>query len=489
MKLGQVLSTRSDLLPPVYLAELALLQDAAPEVPADKVLSIIEAELGQPAGEAFASFDPRPVATGSIGQAHLGTLSDGTEVVVKVRRPEAVAQIEEDLHLLHRLAEFADQHWEAARDYDVVGLVGEFGRILHDELDYGLEARNTERFAENFRGSDTVHVPRVFRATSTAHVLTLERIRGIKVTDSAALDAAAVDRSRLARKSADTFLKMIFEDGFFHADPHPGNLFIEPPERIGLIDFGMVGVLDEGAREGLGLLIVGMLGGSSDRVIDALVELGVTGPRIDRAGMRRELQPMIEPYQLGAPDAGGLGPVLAKIIEVVRRHHLVLPGSLPLLVKAVATGEGTALRLDPGFQLIDAVAPYARRLVLQLNSPGAWARRLGDAAPDLAWLATETPGMVRRVLGELEAGGLKVDVDPLGLEPSLRRLERIGNRIVLAMILASLIVGLGVSTLVYRPGAWIPGIGTVVTAGLVLAGLLGVALAWNVLRSPTRKGR
>jgi ubiquinone biosynthesis protein len=459
MKLGQVLSTRSDLLPPGYLSELARLQDAAPEVPAEKVLGILERELGRPVGEVFTDFDPRPLATGSIGQAHLATLADGTEVVVKVRRPEAVARIEEDLHLLHRLAGFAARHWEAAKDYDLVALVKEFDVTLHGELDYALEANNTVRFARNFGQSAAVHVPRVFWESTTSRVLTLERMRGIKVTDGAALDGAGIDRSRLAKAATDVFMKMIFEDGFFHADPHPGNLFVESEKRIGLIDFGMVGSVDDGTREGLALLIVGVFGGDSDRVVDALFALGVTGSNVDRSALRRDLHPKIQPYKSGTV-AGGLSPVLADVMEIVRRHHLVVPGNLSLLVKAVATGEGTTLQLDPSFQLVEAVAPHARRLVLRMNSPEAWVRRAGHAAPDMAWLSTEAPGALRRLMNQLESGSVKVDVQPKGFEPSLRRLERIANR-----------------------GVAIPALDAFVTAGFVIAAVLGAALAWSVFRS------
>jgi ubiquinone biosynthesis protein len=482
MKLGQVLSTRADLLPPGYLSELARLQDAAPEVPAEKVLGTLESELGRPVGEVFTNFDPRPLATGSIGQAHLARLADGTEVVVKVRRPEAVARIEEDLHLLHRLAGIASRHWEAAKDYDLVALVKEFDITLHGELDYALEANNTERFARNFGQSAAVHVPRVFWESTTSRVLTLERMRGIKVTDGAALDGAGIDRSRLAKAATDVFMKMIFEDGFFHADPHPGNLFVESEKRIGLIDFGMVGSVDDGTREGLALLIVGVFGGDSDRVVDALLALGVTGPNMDRSALRRDLHPKIQRYKSG-DIGGGLSPVLADVMEIVRRHHMVVPGNLSLLVKAVATGEGTTLQLDPGFQLVDAVAPHARRLVLQMNSPEAWVRRAGHAAPDMAWLSTEAPGALRRLMNQLESGSVKVDVQPKGFEPSLKRLERIANRIVLGMIVAALIVGLGVSASVYHPGVSMPAVGAFVTAGFVIAAILGVALAWTVFRS------
>src|ERR1700730_9699151 len=237
-------------------------------------------------------------------------------------------------------------------------------------------------------------------------------------------------------------MKMIFEDGFFHADAHPGNMFIEPEERIALIDFGMVGIVDETVREGLAVLIVGTVSGDADRVVDGLLTLGVTGPHLDRAALRRNLQPKLSVYKGGA-GSPGLSPVLQDVMEIIRRHHLVLPGNLSLLV-----GKGPRSSWTPS---------------------SAWARRLGRAAPDLAWLATEAPGAVRRFMGELESGSLKVDHQPRGFEPSLRRLERIGNRLVLGMIVAALIVGLGVSASVYHPATWSSALGTVVTVGFVLA--------------------
>jgi ubiquinone biosynthesis protein len=483
MKLGQILATRSDLVSPAYQSELSSLQDDAPAIPAEEIARIVEEELGMPVAEAFASFELRPLATGSIGQAHLAILHDGTEVVVKVRRPDAVRLIEEDLRLLRELAKFANNHWDSARHYDLVSLVDQFDKSLHAELDYQVEGRNAERFATNFAGSTSVHVPRVFWATSTSRVLTLERMHGIKVTADDALLAAGIDRHALAQTAADIVLKMVFEDGFFHADLHPGNVFIESQDRIALIDFGMVGVLDDRLRAGLGALMVGVARSDADQVVDSLGALGVTGADVERAELRRDLQPLLEKYQSAPPQGQGLSPLLGDVMEVIRRHHLVLPGNLSLLFKTVASGEGTILKVDPSFQLIKAVLPYARRLILRLNSPQAWAGRLEQTAPDLAWLATDGPRVLRRFLTDLGAGPLKVDMKPAGFEPLVGRLERIGNRIVLGMVVSALIVALGVSASVYHPGSSVPGLEMLVTAGFAATSVLGAALAWSMFRA------
>ena len=247
IKLGQLLSTRSDIVPAAYLRELSKLQDSAPPVPAATINELVEEELGALPDQVFASFNTQPLASASIGQAHLATLHDGTEVVVKVRRPQINEVIETDLAILQNLANRVSRRWEAAENYNLPGLVSDFAVSLRRELDYLSEGKNAERFAANFAADPDVHIPRVFWATTTARVLTLERITGTKVDNLAGLDRAGVDRSALATKAAGVAVRMVFEHGFFHADPHPGNLFIEPDGRIGLIDFGMVGEVDDGA--------------------------------------------------------------------------------------------------------------------------------------------------------------------------------------------------------------------------------------------------
>ncbi|MGW9345942.1 ABC1 kinase family protein, partial [Streptomyces albidoflavus] len=240
VKLGQLLSTRPDLLPPAYIIELSKLQDAAPPVPAEDIREAIERELGAGPEGVFATFDSEPLASASIGQVHAATLQDGASVVVKVRRPDAVRQVHEDLEILNNLADRAARVWEPARTYDVRGIVQEFSRTLRRELDYLREGENADRFAAHFDGQPDVLIPRVFWDRTTSRVLTLERMTGIKINDLAALDAAGIDRAVLAQTGADIMLRMIFEHRFFHADPHPGNLFVQPDGSIALIDFGMV---------------------------------------------------------------------------------------------------------------------------------------------------------------------------------------------------------------------------------------------------------
>jgi ubiquinone biosynthesis protein len=482
MKLGQMLSTRTDLLPPAYQHELAKLQDAAPPIPIEAVHETIIVELGQSLEQAFATFDATPLAAASIGQAHLATLQDGTEVVVKVRRPGAVEQVDEDLKLLHSLATVASRRWEHASQYDVVGLVQEFDQSLRAELDYLREGHNAERFAENFASESTVKIPRVFWETTTSRVLTLERLRGIKVTDLAALDAAGIDRTELSKHTARIFLKMVFEDGFFHADLHPGNLFIEERGLIGLIDFGMVGTVGEQTRDDLGSLLLGMANQDSNLLVDAVLELGVTQQPVDRFVLRRDLEQVLSGFYGRPLSEIAFGPLLTEMLNIMRRHQLIFPSNLSLLLKTMAMSEGMGEQLDPSFNLADVLTPYAEKFMVQQNSPVAWARRLGKAGVDLAWLAVELPQQLRRLLSELDRGALKIDIQPTGLDPLFKRAERIANRIVLGVIVAAFIVGLAMLISAYHPG----GSGllqVILTIGFVLAGVLALYLIWGIFRS------
>lgn len=483
IKLGQILSTRADLLPPDYQAELAKLQDAAPPVSAEVVQQLLAEELGRPAHQVFARFDPVPLAAGSIGQAHAASLPDGTEVVVKVRRPGVVEQVESDLEILQNLAAAAARRWELADEYDVVGLAQEFAQTLRAELDYLREASNAERFAAMFADEPAVHIPRVFWETTTSRVLTLERLRGIKVDDVAALDRAGIDRAELARHAARILLEMVFEAGFFHADPHPGNFFVEADGRIGIIDFGMVGTVDERTREQLIGVLLAVTSQDAERLVDAFLELGVARRRVDRERLRRDLEHLIARYYGRPLGEIPLGAVLADALAVVRRHRLQLPSNLALLVKTIVMNEGLGARLDPSFRLTEALAPYAQRLVLRQYSPVFWARRLGQASLEAARLGVELPHRARRLIGELERGELEVAMRPSGFEPLVRHFERLANRIVLGVVAAASINALAILLTVYPPPGWQQLAGAAFALGFVAAGLLGIYLAWTILRS------
>jgi ubiquinone biosynthesis protein len=483
IKLGQLLSTRPDLLPPEYLNEFAKLQDAAPPIAPAVARERIEAELGQPLEKLFASFTAEPLAAASIGQAHAATLFDGAEVVVKVRRPGAVEQVEEDLEILHNLAVAASRHWDFAARYDLPGLVQEFVQTLRAELDYLCEGRNAERFAANFAGDPTVHIPRICWETTSSRVLTLERVRGTKISDAAALDAAGIDRHALARSGTEVILKMVFEDGFFHADLHPGNLFIEADGRFGLIDFGMVGALDETLQERLARLVYALSRQDYDELAAVLLELGVSQQRVDQRILRHDLERLIQPYYGHPLGEIKLGALLDQAFAIMRRHNLRLPPNLALLIKTIIVTEGLGLRLDPSFRLTTVLAPYAERLMLRQYAPPRVLKKLGQAGLDLARLGVEIPQQLRQLLGELERGGLEFGLRPESFEPLLRRLESLANRIVLGILASAFIIGLAVLLSVYHPPGWEHWAGAMFAVGFFFATLLGIYLAGSLLRS------
>ncbi|HET7489666.1 MAG TPA: AarF/ABC1/UbiB kinase family protein [Acidimicrobiales bacterium] len=404
VKLGQLLSSRADVLPPSYQAELARLQDAAPPEPPGTVEAIVEAELGRPLAEVFARFDPVPLAAASIGQAHAATLAGGEAVVVKVRRPGAVALVEVDLAVLESAVRHVSRWVGTARRLDVAGLVGELARTLRAELDYEAEAAHAERIAADFAGDPTVHVPAVHREASTGRVITLERVAGIKVSDLAALEAAGVDRPALARHIVDVVLTMVFERGFFHADPHPGNLFAEPDGRLGLVDFGMVGVLTPATRARLVRVFIATSGADAAALARELLGLGTATRPVDRDRLVRDLDRVLEQLTGGPLGEVRLGPLLQAELGTVRRHGLRLPAELALLVKTAAMTEGLAAILDPDFMLLPAFAPYAAHL-LGPGAPGVDE----DAAP-LPVPEAEPRSLARVLLPAAGAAGVVLAV-------------------------------------------------------------------------------
>ncbi|GAA3871009.1 AarF/ABC1/UbiB kinase family protein [Leifsonia kafniensis] len=480
IKLGQLLSTRSDLLPPEYVAELSKLQSGAPPVPSKIVLQVIRTELGAAVGDLFAEFDEKPLASASIGQAHAAVLKDGTRVVVKVRRPGAVAQIHEDLEILQNLASQATDRWEIAAEYDLVGLVDQFATTIRAELDYLREARNAERFAENFRGSE-IHIPQIFWKTTTSRVLTLERITGVKVDDLPGIDRAEIDRSQVVTRAVDAIAQMVFVDGFFHADPHPGNLFIEADGRIGLIDFGMVGAIGDELREHLVALLAALSQDDSERITSALIPLTSTGARIDRPRLRRDVAHFMTLYQGKQLGDLEIGPLIIELLAVLRRHRLQLDPQLVMLVRMLSMVEGIGVRLDPTFNLGVAIRPYATRFAAEQLSPRAIAARAVQVSRQLAALGLELPVKLRTLADSIGPNGIEIHIDAAELEPLVGRTERIGNRLVAAIIASALIGGIGQLT-TKSDSRWRAWGGPLMSAGVGAISTLGAYLALTARR-------
>jgi ubiquinone biosynthesis protein len=361
MKLGQVLSTRPDLVPPAYERELSKLQDAAPDVAWADIRAAVTRAIGPPE-DCFAEFGRQPIAAASIGQVHPARLADGTEVVVKVLRPGVEAAIQIDLVLLQRAARLL-QHLSFIRRFDPVGLAGEFAATITAELDYRLEGDNAERIGEAFRNNPRVKIPDVVRDRTADGVLTETRIVGAKIDDTDAIVRAGLDRAAVARDFAHAYLTMVFVHRFFHADPHPGNVFVTASGEIGFVDFGMVGTVDEPTGHGLVTVLSALVEADARALTDALIELGVATTVADRAALERDLDRLLDRYRDVELQDLALTEVVADLMAVVRHRDLHLPSRIALLLKTVVMCEGVAARLDPAFRLIPLLVPYAADLM------------------------------------------------------------------------------------------------------------------------------
>ena len=434
IKLGQVISTRPDLLPAHYLDELATLQDAASPVLPDDVLATVAEELGATPG--LYNFETVPLAAGSIGTVHTATV-DGGEVVVKVRRTGAVESVRADLDILADLAQRACRRSQLARDYDVVAVAAEFAQTLNNELDYLAEGRNAERFARNFADDGGVVFPKVMWGQTTSRVLTLERIRGIRIGETEALDAAGVDRHEVATLAARTLCKMVFEDGFFHADPHPGNFFVLDGGRLGIIDFGMVGELDDDLRQRLIRLFAALITRSPDHVAAALIDLTTASTAVDRAALRDDVAPFVDRFA-GLPlNDLPIGELVSGVNAILRRHRLRRPRHVALLLKTLVMAEGMGRQLDPGFRFAHVMAPFADRLLARPLTREQLVRRLLTWSGSLTRLSADTPQALRDVIGALDGTSVRVRLSEADLLAIVTSIRDTGDRLIAALLAAA----------------------------------------------------
>lgn len=484
IKFGQTLSTRADLFPAEVVEELARLQDAAPPVPLEDIRRAIREDLGADPESVFAAFDPVPMASASIGQVHAARLADGREVVVKVRRPGVEQQVEVDLHILAGIADWATVQTEFGRIYALRPLVDEFAYTIRNELDYVREGQNAERFRRSFDGDARVWIPRVHWELTTRRVLTLDRITGVKISDLAALDRLGISRRGVAENAVRIFLRQALDFGYFHADPHPGNYFVQPDGALGIVDFGMVGRLPEALR--MRLLRAGLAAIEEDpeSLAEELYALGVAGPRADRQGFQRDLDHLIGHFGGRSLRELSATAVTRELTGVVFRHRLQLPAELALLFRVVAMSEGIGLQLDPEFRYLDFASPFLRRRWDRHHALPAVAGRVGRAARDAADLGVDLPRRTGRLMGRIERGELQLNVQHEGLGAFSRQLQRMTNRLALAVILAGSVVALGLAV-----GAGvIPDRGEYLTwlfrLALPLSLGFGAVLLWSMWRAP-----
>jgi ubiquinone biosynthesis protein len=440
IKLGQLLSTREDLLPPAWTSELARLHSDVAPVPFDDLLPQMEQALGRSPFEVFADVEREPYAAASIAQIHRARLASGTPVVLKIRRPGIEAKIDADLRLLDRLAHLIESEMPEVRRYRPVEVVGQLRGSLERELDFAVEARNTERFARNFAGDLDIMVPRVYSEWTSSTMIVQEHIDGIRGNDLAAIDRAGLDRKVLAARGVDAVLKMILVDGVFHADPHPGNVMYLPDNRIALIDFGMVGRLSPARRGQIIDLLAGLAGHDEQAMLDVLLEW--RGDEfVDESRLAADLGEFAFDYADMQLKDLKIGALLHRVSAILREHSIVLPSDLTLLFKALITLEGLGHQYDPEFRLIERVKPFIDRAMRERYQPVETARRAQQTLSDVFGLVTSMPRDLARLVKDARHGRMRVDLD-------LKRLDRFGdrmhdamNRATVGIMTASLVVG------------------------------------------------
>ena len=444
VKMGQILSTRTDVVPSDYAEELVKLQRSLTPLPIEVIEEVIQKELGRPLKEMFASFEPNPIGVASIGQAHAATLKNGTEVVVKVRKPGVIEQVTVDLEILRQVAVDATNDELDAGQYNFPNLIEEIADTMMGELDYMREGHSAQHFERLFSGDSSVHSPEVFWEYTTYKVITLERIRGIGILDYPSLEAAKFDRKELAKRCVNIWVKMIFEDEAFHADPHPGNVFVEPDGRIGLVDFGMTGLADDEVRDHLASAVKGILDRDVDMIVESLIDMGAIAPAASRESLRRDLKHVMGHYPISVEEMQ-ISSNLGEMFSVVRRNHVQLPANTFLLLKTMSMAQALGRGLDPDFDFFAQLVPNVERVLKKKYSPSAILRQVPSAIGQLALFGVELPGRIIRIVRTIERGDLTIHTDVSGLDYHIHHLERVINRAVWGVIIAAVILSLAIT--------------------------------------------
>ncbi len=483
VKFGQLLSTRPDVVPPDIIAELRGLQDDVRPFPYADVERTIQEELGQPIGRLFTEFDETPLAAASIGQVHRAVLPNGRRVVVKVQRPNAPRQIEADLSLLYQAARLAKERIRALDFIDTHEIVDEFARSIRQELDYRLEARNADTFHKDFAGHPHVAIPRVYWTYTRSRVLTLERLDGEQLVDLDLDRWTLQDRRRLAYLITEAWMTMIFRTGFFHGDPHPANILVLSPERVGLVDFGLTGKLTDDDMSRLTRLFIDAASENVDALPKRLADLGVRYPKEREEQFVAELRELY--YRYYGASLNEIDPiqVIREAFSLIYRMNLRLPTRFVTLDKTIATLGSVGVELYPDFNVFEVARPYARDLMLERFTPQRIASRARREGWRLTQMAIELPYQIHDTLEQVRDGQIEVGFVHKGLDDLLAKLDTLFNRLVIALVVTGGLIGSSLIGIFAKTGPHVLGLHVLSVIGFSLSALLGVWLLWGVLRS------
>ena len=487
IKLGQVLACRPDMLPIEYSRELTKLTDAVAPFPSKKAKEIIEQDLHGPVERIFAAFDDIPVAAASIAQVHRATLLDGTEVMVKVRRPDIDKIIDRDISIMRGIADLIESRVPELAPFNVPGIVDEFAHTIKKELDFFIEAANAAQLRNNFDKSDVLYIPRIYSELSTKRVLVLERIEGIRINEFQRLDEAGFDRREISRKGAAAYFKMMLRDGLFHADPHPGNIFVLPDGRLGLVDFGIMGRVTEENMEFFANIFVALAEHNYDALVRQYVNLGFLSEeslnieKFERE-MKEDLAELLEPYYGMQVKQIDFGAYIDRVTHILLRHKLRQPSNLYLMDKTLITLEGLLKQLDPSFNYFVAAQPYVAELVRRRRNPLHAVQAVRKSMADFADVFTQLPRQMKATYRKFMQGDLKVNIHHEGLTQLIKDLDKASNRLSFSIITAAIIVA---SSIIIHSGKGpmlfgLPMFGLI---GYVIAALLGLWILVGILRS------
>jgi len=482
VKFGQLLSTRPDIVPPDILQELRGLQDNARPEPFERIRAVVESELGLTIEQVFVEFDEEPIAAASIGQVHRATLPGGQEVVVKVQRPDAERQIAADIQLLYQAARVARERIRKLQFIDLVGTVDEFSRTVRRELDYGVEARNAEVFRRDFAGDDTVAVPKIYWRYTTARVLTMERVEGTVLSHLDLSSWSPDDRRKLAHRLTETWMRMLFVHGFFHADPHPANVLVRDPDRLSLVDFGMTEQLTPRDREAAVRLLMDILDQNAERLPRRLRALGIRYPRAMEEELGDRLGVILQRYSASAIGEIDAREVLREIFQTIYRLDITLPARWVMLDKTLATLAGVALEIYPDLNVFEVARPYAVRMAAARFRPDNIADR---AATDLGRYAEaflDYPFQVSELLDEFKDGELGITVRPEGFAEAVDKVQASANRLVLGMMASALIMSSAIVA-VFARSTDLAGLALIAVPGALIALAIVVWLCVGIFRS------
>lgn len=485
IKLGQIASSRRDLVPEEIAVELEKLQDDVLSFPFETVREIVETELGEKLENVYENFEAEPLATASIGQVHIARLFSGEEVAVKIQRPDIVPSIESDLNILHMITRLLERKFAWARRYNLLDIIDEFSSSLRNELDYRLEGRNGERIAKQFIDTPDIHIPRIYWTHTSKKVLTMEMIRGIKANRSEKLKAEGYDLKIIASRIAESLLHQVLEEGFFHGDPHAGNIYILPGNRVAYLDFGMVGRLNDDLKYHFASLIIGLQQGDTNGMIKTFTEWGILDDNTNMNALKRDIESLITAYYDVPLEEISLGKVMVDIFSIAYKHQIEIPNDIAILGKVILTTESIIEQLDPSFSIMQAVEPYGKKLILERYHPQHIAEHTWNLLRENVEHLSKLPKDLKDIASVIKKGKLGLDVNVTDVQAFMKRLDRISNRLSFSIILLSfsiLMVGLIIGASISEQTTLLFSL-PVIEIGAVVATLMFLFMIYTIIRS------